>query len=214
MVTKLMLLASQRLMPLLMNLLFIISCWFIGCLYGDQIPVKELAERVASYVHLCTLYWWLRPFGCGVVLGGYDRDGPQLYMIEPSGVSYKYINLARDSFSRTHLACGSNLQEACVSGSSIPGSTRKSKLKAVITGVTSGAFVLLLLGAIFMYRSYRMRTSKHDVYVDVEGCIMQFWKPWMIMTNFQWLQKTRMCYTEEQLDQVRVEAFGYIQEHI
>lgn len=22
--------------------------------------MKELAERVASYVHLCTLYWWLR----------------------------------------------------------------------------------------------------------------------------------------------------------
>lgn len=51
----------------------------------------------------------------------------------------------------------------------VAGSTRKSKLKAVITGVTSGAFVLLLLGAIFMYRSYRVRKSKHDVYVDVEG---------------------------------------------
>ncbi|XP_042060543.1 proteasome subunit alpha type-3-like isoform X2 [Salvia splendens] len=56
--------------------------------YGEAIPVKELAERVASYVHLCTLYWWLRPFGCGVIVGGYDRDGPQLYMIEPSGISY------------------------------------------------------------------------------------------------------------------------------
>ncbi|KAJ7976507.1 Proteasome subunit alpha type [Quillaja saponaria] len=52
--------------------------------YGEPIPVKELAERVASYVHLCTLYWWLRPFGCGVIMGGYDRDGPQLYMVEPS----------------------------------------------------------------------------------------------------------------------------------
>ncbi|KAL8112149.1 hypothetical protein AgCh_019735 [Apium graveolens] len=30
----------------------------------------------------------------------------------------------------------------------------------------------------------------------------------------KWLQKTRMCYTEEQLDEVRVEALGYIQEHI
>ncbi|KAL8099000.1 hypothetical protein AgCh_031633 [Apium graveolens] len=29
----------------------------------------------------------------------------------------------------------------------------------------------------------------------------------------KWLQKTRMCYTEEQLDEVRVEALGYIQEH-
>ncbi|KAG8367774.1 hypothetical protein BUALT_Bualt16G0107700 [Buddleja alternifolia] len=62
--------------------------------YGESIPVKELAERVASYVHLCTLYWWLRPFGCGVILGGYDRDGPQLYMVEPSGVSYRYFGAA------------------------------------------------------------------------------------------------------------------------
>ncbi|KAF8370017.1 hypothetical protein HHK36_031956 [Tetracentron sinense] len=62
--------------------------------YGEPIPVKELADRVASYVHLCTLYWWLRPFGCGVILGGYDRDGPQLYMVEPSGVSHRYFGAA------------------------------------------------------------------------------------------------------------------------
>ncbi|GJV07589.1 proteasome subunit alpha type-3-like protein [Tanacetum coccineum] len=30
----------------------------------------------------------VQPFGSGVILGGYDRDGPQLYMVEPSGVSY------------------------------------------------------------------------------------------------------------------------------
>uniref|UniRef100_A0A6N2MKB3 Proteasome subunit alpha type n=1 Tax=Salix viminalis TaxID=40686 RepID=A0A6N2MKB3_SALVM len=62
--------------------------------YGEPIPIKELADRVASYVHLCTLYWWLRPFGCGVILGGYDRDGPQLYMVEPSGISYRYFGAA------------------------------------------------------------------------------------------------------------------------
>ncbi|XP_062231723.1 proteasome subunit alpha type-3-like [Phragmites australis] len=62
--------------------------------YGQTMPVKELADRVASYVHPGTLYWWLRPFGCGVILGGYDRDGPQLYIIEPSGLSYKYFGVA------------------------------------------------------------------------------------------------------------------------
>ncbi|WRX34592.1 Proteasome alpha-subunit [Theobroma cacao] len=55
--------------------------------YGEPIPVKELAERIASYVHLCTLYWWLRPFGCGVILGGYDRDGPQLHLTMNSDFS-------------------------------------------------------------------------------------------------------------------------------
>nr|GEY39345.1 proteasome subunit alpha type-3-like [Tanacetum cinerariifolium] len=34
------------------------------------------------------------PFGSGVILGGYDRDGPQLYMVEPSGVSYRYFGAA------------------------------------------------------------------------------------------------------------------------
>lgn len=37
-----------------------IAVSLISRVYGEAIPVKELAERVASYVHLCTLYWWLR----------------------------------------------------------------------------------------------------------------------------------------------------------
>ncbi|GKU93562.1 hypothetical protein SLEP1_g7151 [Rubroshorea leprosula] len=35
-----------------------------------------------------------RPFGCGIILGGYDREGPQLYMVEPSGISYRYFGAA------------------------------------------------------------------------------------------------------------------------
>lgn len=35
-----------------------------------------------------TLYASVRPFGCSVLLGVYDHKGPQLFMIEPSGVSY------------------------------------------------------------------------------------------------------------------------------
>ncbi|GMP91626.1 hypothetical protein CsSME_00042240 [Camellia sinensis var. sinensis] len=37
--------------------------------YGEPVPTKELAERVASYVHLCTLYWWLRYFGAAIGKG-------------------------------------------------------------------------------------------------------------------------------------------------
>lgn len=28
--------------------------------YGEDVPIKELSNRVAHYSHLCTLYWWLR----------------------------------------------------------------------------------------------------------------------------------------------------------
>jgi len=62
--------------------------------YGEEVPIGELCDRVAHYAHLCTLYWWLRPFGSSAIMGGYDRDGPQLYMIEPSGVAYRYFGAA------------------------------------------------------------------------------------------------------------------------
>eukprot|EP00271_Cylindrocystis_brebissonii_P014592 TRINITY_DN35990_c0_g1_i1.p1 TRINITY_DN35990_c0_g1~~TRINITY_DN35990_c0_g1_i1.p1 ORF type:complete len:252 (+),score=47.98 TRINITY_DN35990_c0_g1_i1:143-898(+) len=62
--------------------------------YGDPIPIKVLCDRLASYVHLFTLYWWTRPCGASVIIGGYDQEGPQLYMVEPSGVSYKYFGTA------------------------------------------------------------------------------------------------------------------------
>ncbi|CAI0391270.1 unnamed protein product [Linum tenue] len=63
-------------------------------MFSEPIPVKELVERVASYVHLYTLHWLCRPFGCGVILGGYYGDEPELYMIEPSGISYRYYGAA------------------------------------------------------------------------------------------------------------------------
>jgi len=58
---------------------------------GQDISGKVLAERLAGEVHMHTLYWYLRPFGATVMIANYDEvTGPQLYMIEPSGQSFKY----------------------------------------------------------------------------------------------------------------------------
>lgn len=73
------------------------------------------------------------------------------------------------NFTGTHLNCGTSLKQPCVPSPSIPGSTRKSKLDVVITGASCGAFVLLLLGAICVYRFRRMHKLKHDLFVDVAG---------------------------------------------
>uniref|UniRef100_A0A673MDS9 Proteasome subunit alpha type-3 n=1 Tax=Sinocyclocheilus rhinocerous TaxID=307959 RepID=A0A673MDS9_9TELE len=63
--------------------------------YGHDIPLKHLADRVAMYVHAYTLYSAVRPFGCSFILGSYDEDdGPQLYMVDPSGISYGYWGCA------------------------------------------------------------------------------------------------------------------------
>merc|ERR1711871_1005677 len=62
--------------------------------YGSDVPCKVLANRLGMYIHAHTLYWSLRPFGAAVLLGVYDEDGPQLYMVEPSGVTYNYFGCA------------------------------------------------------------------------------------------------------------------------
>lgn len=59
--------------------------------YGHAIPGPVLASRLADFVHLYTLHWHVRPFGCAILLAVSDpANGAQLYLIEPSGVSYRY----------------------------------------------------------------------------------------------------------------------------
>lgn len=70
------------------------ECESYKSFYGGPIPGNILCDRVSGYVHAFTLYWHVRPFGAAVLLGCYDQDGPGLYAIDPSGVSYKYHGAA------------------------------------------------------------------------------------------------------------------------
>ena len=64
--------------------------------YGDRIPSQVLAERLASFVHLYTLYWSVRPFGAAVLLA--CADGPagpaSLYMLDTAGEVHRYFGAA------------------------------------------------------------------------------------------------------------------------
>ncbi|KAJ3041413.1 hypothetical protein HDV00_009393 [Rhizophlyctis rosea] len=62
--------------------------------YRSKVPGKIIAERAAGYVQAFTLYSSVRPFGISAILGTVDRDGPALYMVEPSGVYYGYKGTA------------------------------------------------------------------------------------------------------------------------
>jgi 20S proteasome subunit alpha 7 len=62
--------------------------------YGDAIPARILNDRVSLFVQSYTLYGHMRPFGSSVLLASIDKTGPQLYMIEPSGLSYGYLGVA------------------------------------------------------------------------------------------------------------------------
>jgi 20S proteasome subunit alpha 7 len=62
--------------------------------YGVSIPGRVLSDRIASYVHLFNMYWYVRPFGTATLLAVYDQEGPQLYLIEPSGASARFFGAA------------------------------------------------------------------------------------------------------------------------
>lgn len=51
-----------------------------------------LANRVAQLIHLYTCYWYARPFGCSVIISGYDYANQryELYSADPSGVCLRY----------------------------------------------------------------------------------------------------------------------------
>jgi 20S proteasome subunit alpha 7 len=64
--------------------------------YGHQIVPSILSNRLAQYVHYFTIYGSLRPFGSTAIIAGYDEDqnSPELYMIDPSGLCFKYFGCA------------------------------------------------------------------------------------------------------------------------
>jgi 20S proteasome subunit alpha 7 len=62
--------------------------------YRELAPLKELSDRLSLYVQAYTLYSSVRPFGCSTILGGVDKNGPSIYVIEPSGVFYGYHGAA------------------------------------------------------------------------------------------------------------------------
>ncbi|KAH6781883.1 Leucine-rich repeat protein kinase family protein [Perilla frutescens var. hirtella] len=73
------------------------------------------------------------------------------------------------NFTDTHLTCGGNLQQPCVSSSSIPVAKRKSKVQVVVTAASIGAFSLLLLGAFFGYLFHRQHKFTDEIFFDVAG---------------------------------------------
>ena len=50
--------------------------------------LQHLVDRVSNFMHLFTVYGSVRPFGCSVMFGAYGADGPQLFLADPSGVSW------------------------------------------------------------------------------------------------------------------------------
>ncbi len=53
-----------------------------------SLSLQHLVDRVSGFMHVFTLYGSVRPFGCSIMMGAYGTDGPQLFLADPSGVSW------------------------------------------------------------------------------------------------------------------------------
>jgi 20S proteasome subunit alpha 7 len=70
--------------------------------YGDRIPAQLLADRLASFIHLYTLYWSVRPFGASLLLavadaptsGASQPSSASLFMLDPAGEAHRYFGTA------------------------------------------------------------------------------------------------------------------------
>lgn len=61
-------------------------------IYRQPIPGKTIADRLGQYVSAYTLYSSVRPFGTSTIVGTMtEKEGPSLFMIEPSGVYWVII---------------------------------------------------------------------------------------------------------------------------
>jgi len=63
-------------------------------LYNSPPPLENIADRLGLYVQAYTLYSSVRPFGISTILAGVDENGPQLFVVEPSGVFFGYNGAA------------------------------------------------------------------------------------------------------------------------
>lgn len=60
--------------------------------HNEEIPLRILNDRISNYFHAYTLYSAVRPFGVSIILASYtEKNGAEMYMIDPSGVSFVSI---------------------------------------------------------------------------------------------------------------------------
>ena len=82
----------------------------------DYMPVHSLSREIANVMQEYTQSGGVRPFGCCVLMAGYDRDGHHLYQIDPSGA---YYELKAGALGKNRARATQNLERRYKDGLSI-----------------------------------------------------------------------------------------------
>ena len=82
----------------------------------DYMPVHSLSREIANLMQEYTQSGGVRPFGCCVLMAGYDRDGHHLFQIDPSGA---YYELKAGALGKNRQRATQNLERRYKDGLSI-----------------------------------------------------------------------------------------------
>ncbi|MFH0978396.1 MAG: archaeal proteasome endopeptidase complex subunit alpha [Candidatus Woesearchaeota archaeon] len=58
--------------------------------YDTAIDVISIVKDICNLKQICTQSGGLRPFGVSILVAGIDRNGPQLYETDPTGIFFQY----------------------------------------------------------------------------------------------------------------------------
>jgi len=98
--------------------------------YGEPISVHTTAKHLANHKHMATQYAGLRPFGIGLLVGGVDSDGANLYETDPSGTMLQWKAQA--------IGRGSEKAKKILSSEFKDGMTVKDGLRLIIKALKAG----------------------------------------------------------------------------
>mmetsp|Transcript_14083 Transcript_14083/g.22186 ORF Transcript_14083/g.22186 Transcript_14083/m.22186 type:complete len:289 (-) Transcript_14083:335-1201(-) len=69
--------------------------------FSESLNGSLLASRVASLIHMHTVYWHLRPFACSGIIGTISDSSPEIFVFFPSGLFVKCFGTAIGKQSET-----------------------------------------------------------------------------------------------------------------
>ncbi|KAI8339753.1 nucleophile aminohydrolase [Chlamydoabsidia padenii] len=75
-------------------------------LYDRPLPVQRIVHAIGDKAQVNTQQYGRRPYGVGLLVGGYDETGPHLFECSPSGTVFEYHAMsigARSQSAKTYL---------------------------------------------------------------------------------------------------------------
>jgi len=59
--------------------------------YDEDPAVEAITKHIGDIAQMYTQHAGVRPFGAGLLIGGVDKKGPSLFLVDPSGMYLEYL---------------------------------------------------------------------------------------------------------------------------